>query len=370
MIYLDHAATSHPKPAPVLQAMLHWYTALGVSAARGDSERCGAVARAVAATRSLVGKLCGVRGERVAFTSGATESLNLALRAILQPGDRVLTTAFEHSSVVRPLLRLASERQLRIEVLPMAADGTLDLDHAAATCASLRPRWLVATHASNVTGALFDAAALADIAHQHGARLLLDASQTAGYCDLAVGADLVVASAHKALHGPAGLGFLALAEGLWLPPQKQGGTGSSQALAEHPETFPESFEAGTPNTPAILGLQAALEWLATTGRQQLWQRGLAHLQQLEAGLQQKPGVRLLRPAGPRVPVLSFVHAAFDPAELGGMLDAAGVHARTGFHCAPWLHASLGTATAGTVRWSPGPELSADDIQQALAAVPD
>jgi len=370
MIYLDHAATSYPKPAPVLQAMQHWYTELGVSAARGDSSRCQAVQRAVAVARRQVGSLCGMASDRVAFTSGATESLNLALRAILQPGDTVVTTVFEHSSVVRPLLHLAKERQLRLEVLPMAVHGSLDLDTVRAAIASLRPRWMVATHASNVTGALFDAAALAELAHRHGARLLLDASQTAGYCDLAVGADLVVASAHKALQGPPGLGFLAAADGVMLTAQKQGGTGSSRALAEHPEEFPASFEAGTPNTPAILGLSAALDWLASQGMERLRQRALDHLQQLEFGLQQKPGVRLLRPTGPRVPVLSFVHADFDPAEIGGMLDAAEVHARTGFHCAPWLHPALGTAAAGTVRWSPGPELSADDIQQALAAVPD
>lgn len=370
MIYLDHAATSFPKPAPVLEAMLHWYTQLGVSAARGDSARCGMVQSKVDATRARLGRLCGVPGDRVAFTSGATESLNLALRAILQPGDTVVTTVFEHSSVVRPLLQLARERQLRIEVLPMAKDGTLDLANARSTVAGLRPRWLVATHASNVTGTLLDAAALAEIAHQHGARLLLDASQTAGYCELAVGADLVVASAHKALQGPPGLGFLAAAPDVMLAAQKQGGTGSSLALAEHPTAFPGSFEAGTPNTPAILGLLAALDWLAAQGMDRLRQRAFTQLQQLEHGLSQKPGVRLLRPAGPRVPVLSFVHAGYDPAELGSMLDAAGIHARSGFHCAPWLHAALGTATAGTVRWSPGPELSADDIQQALAAVPD
>ena len=93
-------------------------------------------------------------------------------------------------------------------------------------------------------------------------------------------------------------------------------------------------------------------------------------EELAAGLRRKPGVQLFWPTGPRLPVVSFVHRDFDPAEVGSMLDAAGIHVRSGFHCAPWIHAALGTATAGTVRMSPGPDVSADDIRQALAAVAD
>ena len=106
MIYLDHAATSFPKPPAVLAAVQRWYEQLGVSAERGDSGRCVEVRREVDDARRRLGLLAGVAAARVAFTSGATESLNLALRAVLRPGDAVLTTVFEHSSVVRPLLAL------------------------------------------------------------------------------------------------------------------------------------------------------------------------------------------------------------------------------------------------------------------------
>lgn len=368
MIYLDHAATSYPKPPAVLAAVAHWFADLGVSADRGDSGRCAAVRHEVDAVRHRLGALVGVPGHRVAFTSGATEALNLALRAVLRPGDAVLTTAFEHSSVVRPLLALQRERQLRLEVLPATAVGTLDLDAAGRTLATLRPRLFVFTHASNVNGALFDAAALCELAHRHGTLTLLDASQTAGWFDLRVGADLVAASAHKALYGPPGLGFLAVQPGLELAPQKQGGTGSSAALAEHPRAWPQAFEAGTPNTPAIFGLGAALRWLDEQGPAQLRSAALAHIAALAERLAAVPGVRLLHPPGPVTPVLSFVHEAYDPAELGSLFDAADVHVRTGFHCAPWIHAALGTSAAGTVRLSPGPSLSAGDVLRASAVV--
>lgn len=370
MIYLDHAATSFPKPPAVLAAIRSWYEDLGVSAERGDGHRCREVRAGVDEARRRIGGLVGVPAARVAFVSGATEGLNLALRALLRPGDTVLTTAFEHSSVVRPLRALQRERGLRLQVLGPTPEGGLSVDAAAAALADCRPRLLVFTHASNVTGALFDAAALCDVARRLQVATLLDASQTAGLFDLAVGADVVVASAHKGLHGPPGLGFLAVRDGLPLAPQKQGGTGSSAALDEHPTTWPHAFEAGTPNTPAILGLLAALRWLDAEGPSVLRDAALARTCELEELLSRNRQVRLLRPPGPRTPVLSFVHAQYDPAEIGGMLDAAGVSVRTGFHCAPWIHAALGTAQTGTVRMSPGPFVSAAGIRSAAAAVAD
>ncbi len=266
MIHLDHAATSFPKPTPVLAAMQHWYASVGVSPDRGDGDNCGVARRAVDATRAQLGAVCGVPAARIAFVSGATEGLNLTLRALLRHGDVVLTTAFEHSSVVRPLTALAQERALRLVVLPPAADGGLPVADFAAALAAERPRLCVFTHASNVTGVALDAAAISDLARAVGCTTLLDASQTAGLLDLRVGADVVVASAHKALHGPPGIGFVAARDGLELLPQKQGGTGSSRALDQHPTEWPQAFEAGTPNTPAIFGLGAALTWLQQQDR--------------------------------------------------------------------------------------------------------
>src|SRR5687767_9786501 len=129
MIYLDHAATSHPKSAPVLAAVQRWFTEVGVSASRGAGDRCQVAAREVDAARAAVGDMVACAPSRVAFVSGATEGLNLALRAMLRPNDRVLTTAFEHSSVVRPLRALQHERGLQLEVLAPDADGQLSTDN-------------------------------------------------------------------------------------------------------------------------------------------------------------------------------------------------------------------------------------------------
>ena len=364
MIYLDHAATSWPKPEPVLEAMRCWYEELGVSAGRGDSERCAAVSRVVSETRRRLGERCGVTADHVSFTSGATESLNLFLRGVLRRGDRVLTTALEHSSVVRPLNALREQLALHVDVIAPGDDG--QLGDAEERLAAGDYRLFVFSHAGNVLGQVLPAAELCAVARANGCLSLVDASQTAGLISMDVGADAVAASAHKSLLGPPGLGFLAVRPGTPLQICKQGGTGSAHALDQHPETWPEAMEAGTPNTPAIFGLDAALRWREGQRADSL-EAGLALVDQLRAALSTR--AQLLGPAaGPRVPILSFTLPDLDPAEVGVVLAEAGVHVRTGFHCAPWLHAHLGTAASGTVRVSPGPFNTADDIDRLVEAL--
>ena len=367
MIYLDHAATSWPKPTAVVDAVQRWYTELGVSASRGDSAVCQQVSTLVDETRRQLAGLCGVPSRRVAFTSGATESLNLFLRGVLRPGDRVLTTALEHSSVIRPLHALRDELDLILDVLPAGTQGQVDAEDANRRLAQHDHRLFVFTHASNVLGNVLPATDLCAAARQHGCLSLVDASQTAGVVPLDVGADAVAASAHKSLLGPPGLGFLAVAEATPLRLVKQGGTGSASALDQHPGTWPEALEAGTPNTPAICGLHAALQWARQSPAASL-EQSLASLDQLRERLRSR-GARVFGPdGGARLPVLSFTLEDLDPAETGAVLAEASIHVRTGFHCAPWIHETLGTAEAGTVRVSPGPFNTSDDLMAVADAL--
>lgn len=360
MIYLDHAATSFPKPPEVVAAVQRWFDEVGVSPDRGEGPRTAESAAVVQRCRAGAAKLTGHRPERVAFCSGATEGLNLTLRAMVTSSARVVTTCYEHSSVVRPLQALRDERGA--EVCMAASIEEL--------CETLRRGGgdlVVLTHASNVTGEVLDTSSVVAAAREAGAKVLLDASQTAGYLPLDLGADVVVASAHKALHGPPGLGFVSVADTLELAPQKHGGSGSSVALDRHPTAWPAAFEAGTPNTPALFGLDAAITWLEQRGAGALLARALAPLDWLKQQLSEMPGVRLHVASGPaRTPVLSFTHDAYDPLELGSVLSAAGVQARAGFHCAPWLHQQLGTQATGTVRISTGPETSQADVEAVVA----
>src|SRR5690606_37148009 len=239
MLYLDHAATSWPKPPEVPAAVADWFTSIGVSPDRGDGERCHRAAALTAEVRAGVAALCGVRAERVVFTSGATESANLFLRGFLAPGDRVVATAAEHSAIARPLRALGRTLDIECEVVPVDGAGYVAVDAVERALRRRATRLLAVNHASNVTGAVQDVAALVGVAHAHGCTVLLDASQSAGVLPLAgLGADVILGSAHKSLLGPPGLGFLAVRDGIALRPAKQGGTGSSLALDEQPETWP------------------------------------------------------------------------------------------------------------------------------------
>lgn len=368
-VYLDFAATSWPKPAPVLAAIQAWYQDVGVSASRGDSLRSQEVAAGVQDARRRLARMCAVPQERVAFTSGATDALHLALHGILRPGDRVVTTVTEHSSVVRPLMELRDPLGLDVHVIPCDASGSLDPADFERALAERPTRLVTLSHASNVTGAVQDAEAVGRLARDHGALFLLDASQTAGARPIAVGADLVVASAHKALLGPPGLGFLAAAEGVDLTPTRFGGTGSSAALDRHPRDWPTAFEAGTPNTPAILGLGAALAWSESGERSTLDQAAARVVRELRSALEQLASVRVVPcPAGSPLPIVSFTHDALDAAEVGVLLDDAGIVCRTGFHCAPWIHDAIGTAAGGTVRLSAGPWVAEDAPQRVVEAL--
>lgn len=370
MIYLDNAATSWPKPEGVAAAVQRWYREVGVSATRGDSELCRDAQRVVDGTRVELARMCGVPRDRIAFTSGATESLNLVLRGLLCARDAVLTTALEHASTARPLRHLGEELGLAVDVLPADAGGGIAVQAFEERLARRAYRLLVFSHASNVLGSVLDAAAICAAARRHGALSVVDASQSAGLLPLDVGADVLVASAHKSLLGPPGLGFVAVRPGIALRPVKQGGTGSARALDRQPEEWPAALEPGTPNTPAIFGLHAALEWHRTRGGTSL-RHGLALVDVLRAQLRRRGDVRVLGPEpheATRVPILSFTVDGQDPAETGALLDAAGIHVRTGFHCAPWVHEALGTSAAGTVRVSPGPFSTHDDVMAVHRAL--
>ena len=369
MIYLDHAATSWPKPAVVVSACQRWLPEGRVSADRGDGPQTREAREVVQRVRRGIAAMTGHDPDHVALCSGATEGLNLVLRALLSNRRRVTTTSLEHSSVVRPLLALQAQGEVSVYVVGQDHGDELSTD---SVCDALRTEpadVLIFTHASNVTGGVFDAQQICDVARSKGIATVLDVSQTVGYLPINVGADIVVGSCHKAMHGPPGLGFVSTNSEVDLPPQKFGGTGSSVALAHHPTSWPQAFEAGTPNTLAIFGAAAALDWLEEQGTAKLLQRSLAALRTIEAGVDEITSLRSLSPGtSVRTPVLSFVHEDYDPLEVSTILSANGIHTRAGFHCAPWAHQRLGTGAAGTVRISTGPHTTAADTEALLDAL--
>ncbi|MBI2877471.1 MAG: aminotransferase class V-fold PLP-dependent enzyme [Candidatus Tectomicrobia bacterium] len=375
-VYLDNAATSHPKPEVVYQAVEQTLRGIGGSPGRGGHTGALQAERVVFQAREELATLFGLPDSKnVIFTANATEALNLALKGLLRPGDHVLTSSMEHNSVLRPLKSL-ERKGVELTILPCQPDGSLDLSVLEA---ARRPntRLLALIHASNVVGTLLPIRQAGTWARKQGILFLVDASQTAGALPLNVEADqidLLAAPGHKGLMGPQGTGFLYLRDGLDLQPLTEGGTGSHSSLEEQPRHLPDRYQSGTLNTPGIAGLGAAVRFLLQEGLDRI----RAHKQHLTAlalrGLAQIPGIILYGPQDPtrQAAVISLRLAGRDPAEVATLLDQDhGIRTRVGLHCAPLAHRTLGTFPEGTLRLSFGyftTEAEVNYCLQALAAI--
>lgn len=365
-IYLDNAATSHPKPESVYLAVMHAMRHIGASPGRGGHRRSLDASRLLFQAREAIASLLSIPdSSRIIFTHSATEALNLALQGVLLPGDHVVTTAMEHNSLLRPLY-LLRQRGVDLTVVPAAGDGLVDPD---AVRAALRPntRMIAAGHVSNVCGAIQPVARLAAIARGAGALFLMDAAQSAGSLPIDVtglGVDLLAAPGHKGLLGPQGTGFLYVAEGVGIRPLLAGGTGSSSSSEDQPDVLPEGFEAGTHNLPGIAGLLAGVEFVLAQGVEAIGRREREHVAEIARRLAALPALTIHGPSLPaqRSGLLSFTVEGMDASSLAFMLDQRfDIAVRAGLHCAPQAHRSLGTYPAGTVRVSPGWFTTNDEI---------
>jgi cysteine desulfurase family protein len=374
VIYLDNAATSFPKPPEVAEAIQDFLTHKAGNPGRSGHSLALAADAVVAETRRSLASLFGFRDpSRLAFTLNATEALNLAMYGLLRPGNRVVTTSMEHNAVSRPLFALA-ERGVEVVSLPCASDGSLDLDDLDRELRSAPTRLVAMTHASNVCGTILPISGAADLAHRHGALLLVDAAQTAGVLPIDVteqSIDLLAFPGHKGLLGPTGTGGLFVAPGVDLRPLRQGGTGTRSELLVQPNEMPYALEAGTVNTVGIAGLGAALRVLKATGVEAVRARESVIVARLLAGLQEIKGVTihgLIDPAQ-RVAVVSVTLQGWEPIDVGAALDSAfGIAVRSGLHCAPLAHRTLGTFPRGTVRLAPGFSTTEEEIDQTLIAL--
>lgn len=375
-VYLDNAATSHPKPEAVYQAIERTLRTVGGSPGRGGHRGAMQAERIVFQAREDLAALFGLPDSKnVIFTANATEALNLALKGLLRPGDHVLTSSMEHNSVLRPLKSLEG-KGVEVTLVRCQRDGSLDLT---ALEAARRPdtRLLALTHASNVVGTLLPIGEAGRWAREHGVLFLVDASQTAGSIPLDVEEcriDLLAAPGHKGLLGPQGTGFLYLRDGIDLQPLTEGGTGSYSSQEEQPVHLPDRYQSGTLNTPGIAGLGAAVRFLLQEGVEKV----MAHKQQLMAlalrGLKQIPGITLYGPNDPsrQAAVISLRLEGRDLAEVATLLDQVyEIRTRVGLHCAPAAHRTLGTFPQGTLRISFGyfnTEAEVNYLLWALAAM--
>jgi len=376
-IYFDNAATSWPKPPAVYEAVNHYLREVGAPAGRSGYAEAVDAAQQVARCRSEVASLLGLADpSHLIFTCNGTDSLNLVLHGLLRDGDHVVTTVVEHNSVLRPLAQLESARRIHVTHVGCDASGYVD---PADIRRAMRPatRLVAIIHASNVTGAVQDVAAIAHIAHAGGALLLCDAAQSLGHLPLdfaALDVDFLAAPGHKGLLGPLGTGVLAIRPGLadQLQSIRQGGTGSRSEEIRQPAVLPDKYEAGNLNVPGIAGLAAGAAYLRERGLETIAAHGQRLTSQLLEGLSAIDRIRVVgpKPNRLRVPLVSLVIDGYDPQEAALALDAAyRIQVRPGLHCAPLVHRALQTDTqGGTLRISLGPMNTLAEVDTAIAAL--
>ena len=373
-IYLDNAATTLHKPQAVIDAVTEALGCLG-NCARGSYGSALKSARTVYDARCAVAELVGcARPEQVVFTSNATEALNTAIFGLFSSGDHVITTDLEHNSVLRPLYRLQEQNGVDVSVVPADRLGRVRYEDFSAL---LRPntRAIVCTHASNLTGNVLDIARIGKIAHQHGALLVVDASQTAGCYRLhmdQLGVDVLCFAGHKGLMAPQGIGVLCVREGIAIRPLKVGGTGVQSFLRTQPTQMPTCLEAGTLNGHGIAGLAAAVEYVRSVGGPEaLHRREIALARRFYEGVSGLDGVTVYGDfsSWERAPIVTLNLCDYDSGKVADALaEEFGIATRSGAHCAPRMHEALGTTAQGAVRFSFSWFNTEQEADSAIAAV--
>jgi len=374
MIYLDNAATSWPKPESVYQTMDEFLRTKGGNPGRGSHSLAVAAKEAVEATRLLVARLINAQEmERIIFTLNCTDALNLGLKGLLKPGDHVITSCIGHNSVVRPLRKL-EQQGVKITRLPPSSDAGVVSAQGIEDAITKDTKLVVITHASNVTGVIQPIEEYGALSRRHNLIFMVDAAQTAGKypIDVQIGnIDLLAFSGHKGLLGPPGTGVLYVGNRVDLDSLREGGTGSHSELEEQPADLPYKFESGTVNSVGISGLGAGLKFIFNEGLGKIRAHGQYLIDRLIEGLTAIPEVILYRSKDgfKQVPIISFNLEGSAPAEVGAILDQAfDIKVRTGLHCAPAAHKTLGTFPLGTVRLSPGYFNTAKEINCTLEAI--
>ncbi|MBC7853943.1 MAG: aminotransferase class V-fold PLP-dependent enzyme [Pirellulaceae bacterium] len=376
-IYLDHAATTWPKPEAVYAEMDRHARQVGAAAGRGAYAEAMEGERLVRRCRANIAALLGEsEPERIVFTQNGTDSLNLAIHGLLRPGDHVVTTVCEHNSVLRPLRFHQQKRDVRVTYVRCDGEGFVNPDDIVA---AILPgtRLIAMLHASNVTGAIQPAEEVGRIAAEREIPFLLDAAQSLGHLPISAKAlhqPLIAAPGHKGLLGPLGTGILYVPPGMEdrLVSFRQGGTGTRSDEDLQPTSLPDKFESGNLNVPAIVGLGEGVRAIAAGDLVVSLEKEQQLCSRLLHGLLEIPGLTLHGPkvTDRRLGVVSFNLAGFEPQELAALLDSAyHIQVRAGIHCAPRMHAALGTSPRGTVRTSVSPHSTTDaEIDATVAAL--
>lgn len=375
LVYLDTAATAL-KPRSVIDAVEQVYGQFPANVHRGVHTLSREATAAYEGARETVRSfLNAARTEEIVFTSGTTGAINLVAHSWgtleLEPGDEIILSHMEHHSNIVPWKMLCDAKGLHLKIIPVADNGELFLE---AFRALLGPRTKLVSivHASNMLGTVNPIEDIIRESHAHGAKVLVDAAQSAPCLPLDVQAldcDFLAFSGHK-LFGPTGIGVLyAKADLLEMMPPFMGGGDMILSVSFDEICYnkpPYRFEAGTPNIAGAVGLGRAIEYVLDIGFDAIWQHEQDLLKAATAALEEIDGVRIIGTAPEKVAILSFVIEGVHPHDTGSILDSCGVAIRAGHHCTQPLMARFGVPATARAAFSIYNTM--EDVERLASAV--
>jgi len=375
MIYLDNASTSFPK-APGLEDWIKKFIEEScVNVNRGLYATSFSSAEMVFETRELLADFFGGdKSRNVVFTSGVTQSLNTVIKGILQPGDHVITSTMEHNAVYRPLTYL-EQHGVKVHYANCLESGEVSVDDIERLMQLYSPKMLVMTHASNVCGTIMPVDKIGKLCKRYGVLFVVDSAQSAGILDINMARDnidVLCFTGHKGLLGLPGIGGIVFNDksAMIAQPITHGGTGSFSHLADMPEVMPDRFEAGTMNLPGIASLYHSIKYINQIGIANIFAKEKALQDRFEKGIAKLDNVkRIAYTAKNRCAVSALDFTLIDHGEAAYRLDEEfGIMVRSGLHCSPLAHKTLGSYPQGVVRFSFGYSNTEDEIDQAIEAI--
>ncbi|WP_130805428.1 aminotransferase class V-fold PLP-dependent enzyme [Senegalia massiliensis] len=373
MIYLDNAATTFKKPEVVYEKIIESMREYGANPGRGGHKLSLKAGRGIYETREILAKLFNINNPmNIIFTYNATEALNLGIKGLLEKGDHVITTTMEHNSVLRPIKAL-EKFGVENTIVKCDSEGFVKLDDIKKSIKN-NTKLIVTTHASNVTGTILPVKEIGELAKSNNITYMVDCAQTAGVYNIDVESmniDILAFAGHKSLLGPQGTGGLYIKEGINIRNLKEGGTGSKSHELVQPSILPDRYESGTPNTPGIIALGAGVKYILDKGIENIRNHEIELLKFFINEIKDVEGVILYGPndVSKRAPVILLNIGDEDSSEVSYILDSVfDIATRSGLHCAPLAHKTIGTLERGAVRFSIGPFNTKDDIGKTIEAI--
>ena len=371
-VYLDNASTSFPKPKIMADAMYDYIINVGGNSGRGNYSNSYESNKLVLLTREKIADFFNYnKSENVIFTNNITSSLNILIKGILKENDHVISTTLEHNSVLRPLFECSNLLNINIDLVNSSKDGfinPIDIKNKI----NKNTKLVIVSHASNVIGSIQNIEEIGAICKENNIFFIVDTAQTAGMIKVDMhqcNANAIAFTGHKSLLGPQGIGGFIIDDSLndACTSIFSGGTGSLSHSLTQPNFLPDKFECGTLNSPGIVGLSNSIDFINKEGLETIYSKNFYLRSKLYEGMLNIDGIKLYGNTdfSKYTTCISFNYKNFDPAEVSYFLECNGIKTRSGLHCAPLAHKSIGSYPGGTIRFSLGYFNTEEEIDYTL-----